>query len=166
MKFYETLYIVDSNLESKSLEKEMDDVGKELAKTNSKIINHRIWGKKRLAYAIQRQKYGSYIILQYEGGDLSKMPDFDTWMKLNNSVLRHMTVALSEEPAVHIEEEKPEQDDEKIQQQDTEEHVEVENDKKLDSASTNENELNADSDITKEESEDVKEEQESVSEED
>ena len=166
MKFYETLYIVDANIENKSLEKEMDDVGKELAKTKSKIINHRVWGKKRLAYAIQKQKYGSYIILQYEGGDLAKMPDFDTWMKLNNSVLRHMTVTLSEKPAVHIEEEKLEQADEKIQQQDSEEHVEVENDKKLDSASADENELNADSDTTQEENEDVKEEQESVSEED
>jgi len=56
MRFYETLYIVDANIENKSLEKEMDDVGKELAKTKSKIINHRVWGKKRLAYAIQRQK--------------------------------------------------------------------------------------------------------------
>ena len=165
MKFYETLYIVDANIENKSLEKEMDDVGKELAKTKSTIINHRVWGKKRLAYAIQRQKYGSYIILQFEGGDLAKMPDFDTWMKLNNSVLRHMTVALSEEPAVHIEEEKSEQDDEKIQQQDTE-HVEVEGDKKSDSASANENESKADSDSIQVESEGVKEEQESVSEED
>ena len=165
MKFYETLYIVDANLESKSLEKEMDDVGKELAKTKSKIINHRVWGKKRLAYAIQRQKYGSFIILQYAGGDLGKMPDFDTWMKLNNSVLRHMTVALSEEPAVHIEEEKSEQDNEKIQQQDTE-NVEVEGDKKSDSASENENESKADSDSIQVESEVVKEEQESVSEED
>ena len=165
MKFYETLYIVDANLENKVLEKEMDDVGKELAKTKSKIINHRVWGKKRLAYAIQKQKYGSYIILQYEGGDLAKMPDFDTWMKLNNSVLRHMTVALSEEPAVHIEEEKSEQDDEKNQQQDTE-NVKVEGDKESDSASENENESKAGSDSIQVKSEVVKEEQESVSEED
>ncbi len=166
MKFYETLYIVDANLENKVLEKEMDDVGKELAKTKSKIINHRVWGKKRLAYAIQRQKYGSFIILQYAGGDLGKMPDFDTWMKLNNSILRHMTVVLSEKPAVHVEEEKSEQADEKIQQKDAEGHVEVENDKKLDSASTNENESKVDSDSIQVESEGVKEEQESVSEED
>ena len=165
MKFYETLYIVDANLENKALEKEMGDVGKELEKTKSKIINHRVWGKKRLAYAIQKQKYGSFIILQYAGGDLGKMPDFDTWMKLNNSVLRHMTVALSEEPAVHIEEEKSEQDNKKIQQQDTE-NVEVEGDKKSDSASENENESKADSDSIQVESEGVKEEQESVSEED
>ena len=100
MRFYETLYIVDSNLENKVLEKAMADIGNELNKTNAKIINHRLWGKKRLAYAIDRQKYGSYIILQFKGGDLDKMPDFDVWMRLNNSVLRHMTVALKDEPDV------------------------------------------------------------------
>ena len=164
MKFYETLYIVDYNLENEALEKEMGDIGKELEKTKSKIINHRVWGKKRLAYTIQRQKYGSYIILQYAGGELGKMPDFDTWMKLNNSVLRHMTVSLSEEPTVHVEEEKSEQIDEKTQKQDSER---TEDDKKPNSDSTNENELKADdSDSTKEKNEGIKEEQEPVLEED
>ena len=107
MSFYETLYIVDPNLENRTLEKTMDEIGKELEKTKSKIINHRIWGKKRLAYAIERQKYGSYIIMQFEGGDQGKMFDFDTWMKLNNSVLRHMTVLLDEKPELYLEEKKP-----------------------------------------------------------
>ena len=101
MSFYETLYIVDPNLENKSLEKTMNEIGKELEKTKSKIINHRIWGKKRLAYSIERQKYGSYILLQFEGGDQQKMVEYDTWMRLNNSVLRHMTVLLNDKPACH-----------------------------------------------------------------
>ena len=120
MRFYETLYIVDSNLENKVLEKAMADIGNELNKTNAKIINHRIWGKKRLAYAIDRQKYGSYIILQFKGGDVDKMPDFDVWMRLNNSVLRHMTVALKEEPEVYVEEEKPVPIDENTESKDLE----------------------------------------------
>ena len=108
MSFYETLYIVDPNLENKSLEKTMVEIGKELEKTKSKIINHRVWGKKRLAYSIERQKYGSYILIQFEGGDQQKMVEYDTWMKLNNSVLRHMTVLLDEEPEIYVEEKKPE----------------------------------------------------------
>ena len=108
MSFYETLYIVDPNLENKSLEKTMNEIGKELEKTKSKIINHRVWGKKRLAYSIERQKYGSYILIQFEGGDKQKMVEYDTWMKLNNSVLRHMTVLLDEEPEIYVEEKKPE----------------------------------------------------------
>jgi len=107
MSFYETLYIVDPNLENKSLEKTMNEIGKELEKTKSKIINHRVWGKKRLAYSIERQKYGSYILIQFEGGDQQKMIEYDTWMKLNNSVLRHMTVLLNEKPEIYVEEKKP-----------------------------------------------------------
>ena len=108
MSFYETLYIVDPNLENKSLEKTMIEIGKELEKTKSKIINHRVWGKKRLAYPIERQKYGSYILIQFEGGDQQKMVEYDTWMKLNNAVLRHMRVLLDEEPEEYVEEKKPE----------------------------------------------------------
>ena len=108
MSFYETLYIVDPNLENKSLEKTMIEIGKELEKTKSKIINHRVWGKKRLAYPIERQKYGSYILIQFEGGDQQKMIEYDTWMRLNNSVLRHMTVLLNKKPEVYVEEKKSE----------------------------------------------------------
>ena len=112
MSFYETLYIVDPNLENKSLEKTMNEIGKELEKTKSKIINHRVWGKKRLAYSIERHKYGSYILLQFEGGDQQKMVEYDTWMRLNNSVLRHMTVLLNDKPEIYVEEKKPEPESE------------------------------------------------------
>ena len=112
MSFYETLYIVDPNLENKSLEKTMSEIGKELEKTKSKIINHRVWGKKRLAYSIERQKYGSYILIQFEGGDQQKMVEYDTWMRLNNSVLRHMTVLLNDKPEIYVEEKKPELENE------------------------------------------------------
>ena len=108
MSFYETLYIVDPNLENNSLEKTMNEIGTELEKTKSKIINHRVWGKKRLAYPIERQKYGSYILMQFESGDQEKMVDYDTWMRFNNSVLRHMTVLLDEKPELYVEEKKPE----------------------------------------------------------
>ena len=108
MSFYETLYIVDPNLENKSLEKTMNEIGKELEKTKSKIINHRVWGKKRLAYPIERQKYGSYILIQFEGGNQQEMIEYDTWMRLNNSVLRHMTVLLNEKPEIYVEEKNPE----------------------------------------------------------
>ena len=107
MSFYETLYIVDPNLENKTLEKTIDEVGKELKKTKAKIINHRIWGKKKLAYPIDRQKYGSFIIMQFEGGDQEKMNEYEAWMRLNNSVLRHMTVLLNEKPEVYLEEKEP-----------------------------------------------------------
>ena len=103
MRYYETIYIVDPNLENSLLEKTMNQIGQELEKTKAKIINHRNWGKKRLAYQVAKQKYGSFILLQFEIKDLSKMNDFDSWLKLNSLVLRHMTVSLEKKPDKYIE---------------------------------------------------------------
>jgi len=103
MRYYETIYIVDPNLENTILEKTMTEIGQELEKTKAKIINHRDWGKKRLAYQVDNQKYGSFILLQYEIKELSKMNDFDSWLKLNSLVLRHMTVSLDKKPDKYIE---------------------------------------------------------------
>ena len=104
MRYYETLYIVNPNLENEALATTMGEIGTELEKTKSKLINHRVWGKKRLAYQIDNQKYGSFILLQFEGGEQDQMNEFHTWMKLNNAVLRHMTVSLDEQPEVYVEE--------------------------------------------------------------
>ena len=102
MRYYETIYIVDPNLENSVLEKTMNQIGQELEKTKAKIINHREWGKKRLAYQVAKQKYGSFILLQYEVEDLSEMQDFELGLRLNSLVLRHMTVSLNERPEKYV----------------------------------------------------------------
>ena len=102
MRYYETIYIVDPNLDNTILEKTMIEIGQELEKTKAKIINHRDWGKKRLAYQVDNQKYGSFILLQFEIEELSKINDFDSWLKLNSLVLRHMTVSLDQKPDKYI----------------------------------------------------------------
>ena len=109
MRYYETIYIVDPNLDNNVLDKIMDEISKELLKTESKIINHRVWGKKRLAYQIENQKYGTYVLIHFQVGNQSKMTEFSTWMKLNNSVIRHMTVLLDDKPELYTEEEKKEE---------------------------------------------------------
>ena len=102
MRYYEIVYIVDPNLEKTVLEKTMIKIGNELEKTKAKIINHRDWGKKRLAYKVSNQKYGSFILLQFEIEDLNKMKEFDSWLKLNSLVLRHMTVSLMQKPEQYV----------------------------------------------------------------
>ena len=102
MRYYETIYIVDPNLENTILQKTMTEIGQELEKTKAKIINHRDWGKKRLAYQVDKQKYGSFILLQFEIKELNKINDFDSWLKLNSLVLRHMTVSLDQKPDKYV----------------------------------------------------------------
>jgi small subunit ribosomal protein S6 len=100
MRYYEILYIVNPNFERKKIDDTMNEIDIRLKETKSKIINHIIWGKKRLAYTMQGHKYGTYVLLHYESGDQKKLDEFDSWLKLSNLVVRHMIVRLDNEPDV------------------------------------------------------------------
>ena len=98
MRYYELIYIVNSNIERKKIDQVMKDIGSRLEDTESKIINHVVWGKKKLAYPIKGNTYGNYILLHYEGGDNVKLNEFDSWLKLSGLVIRHMVVRLEKKP--------------------------------------------------------------------
>ena len=100
MRYYELIYIVNSNVERKKIDQVMKDISSRLENTESKIINHIVWGKKKLAYPINGNTYGNYMLLHYEGGDNNKLNEFDSWLKLSGLVIRHMIVRLEEKPDV------------------------------------------------------------------
>ena len=100
MRYYELIYIVNSNIERKKIDQVMKDIESRLEDTGSKIINHVVWGKKKLAYPIKGNTYGNYILLHYEGGDNTRLNEFDSWLKLSGLVIRHMVVKLEEKPEI------------------------------------------------------------------
>ncbi len=100
MRYYEILYIVNPNFERKKLDETMKEIDNRLTETKSKIINHIIWGKKKLAYPMQGHKYGTYILVHYQGGNKDKLNQFDSWLKLSDLVIRHMIVRIEKEPDV------------------------------------------------------------------
>ena len=100
MNYYEMLYIVNPNFERKKIDDTMKEIESRLKKTKSKIINHVMWGKKKLAYPIQDHKYGTYILLHYDGGDKNALDEFNSWLKLSDLVIRHMIIRLEHEPSI------------------------------------------------------------------
>ena len=98
MRYYELIYIINSNVERKKVDQVMKDIGARLESTNSKLINHTIWGKKKLAYPIKGNTYGTYILAHYSGGDNEKLSEFDSWLKLSGLTIRHMIVKLDKAP--------------------------------------------------------------------
>ena len=100
MRYYELIYIVNSNVERKKVDQVMKDIGERLESAESKLINHTVWGKKKLAYPIKGNTYGTYIIAHYSGGDNEKLSEFDSWLKLSGLTIRHMIVKLDKEPDI------------------------------------------------------------------
>ena len=112
MRYYELIYIVSSNVERKKNDQAMKEIGEKIQETGSKIINHIVWGKKKLAYPIKNNTYGTYMLAHYEGGDNDKLREFDSWLKLSDLAIRHMIVKLDGKPDIveSLEEGKSEND--------------------------------------------------------
>ena len=100
MRYYETMYIVNSSLEEGQLNKIIETLNEEFEKNKVKVINHYVWGKKRLAYPIQNHKYGNYIIIHFESEERKFLINFGMVLKLNESVMRYQTVRLNKQPDV------------------------------------------------------------------
>ena len=99
MRYYELLYIVNPNIEDNKTSIIIDEIGKEIEKYKVSIINHNIWGKKRLAYSIKNNKYGIYMLLQFGADQFDFLKEFERYLILSKSVIRHQIVKLDEEPA-------------------------------------------------------------------
>ena len=93
MNHYEAVYIVHPALQEGRLN---DIVGKfhnKLTKLKGEILYVENWGKKKLAYAIDKQKYGTYILCQYSlGGEYIK--ELSQEFELNPNILRYLITKI------------------------------------------------------------------------
>ena len=65
MRYYETVYIINPNFEQSRLDSITKEVEKQVSEFG-KVISHNMWGKKKLAYQIDAQKYGTFVLLYFE----------------------------------------------------------------------------------------------------
>ena len=95
MNYYETLYIVHSALEAGRLKDIVLSVEDLLKANGGTPIATEVWGKKKLGYLIDKQKYGTYILVQFKS-DRSKNNSFNVELEHNPSILAHMTIRIEE----------------------------------------------------------------------
>lgn len=104
MRYYEMLYIVHPNYEQDRLESVMDSVKKEMARLNMNILNVDVWGKRKLAYLINKQRYGSYVLVYFEA-DTQTIVELSEWMEIQSTVLHQIVIKLEEKPVFENDEE-------------------------------------------------------------
>jgi len=94
MNYYETLFIVHPALESGHLKDIVLSVEESLKNTGGQTLSIDLWGKKRLAYLIEKQKYGTYIQLQFTGeGNCTS--NFGMELEHNPNILAYLTTSIN-----------------------------------------------------------------------
>lgn len=93
MTFYETIFIVKTDLGDEALAEKVTWATDILTSNGAEVINVEQWGKKRLAYQVNKQKHGIYVLMHYEG-DPKAVPELERNLKLSEDILKHLTVKL------------------------------------------------------------------------
>ena len=103
MNYYETLYIIHPALESGRLKDIIIDVEDGLKKLGGDPLAIELWGKRKLAYFIDKQKYGTYVLVQYNGeGKCTR--DFAVELEHNPNILAYLTTKINQDNIIEQEE--------------------------------------------------------------
>ncbi|MBL7120743.1 MAG: 30S ribosomal protein S6 [Candidatus Marinimicrobia bacterium] len=97
MKKYECLYIVNINFDSEGISAVVARVEEVLKNVGGELANTQHWGKRKLAYAIDKERYGNYVLMHFQGEnpDISELArEFE----IETGVLHYMTIRLDEFP--------------------------------------------------------------------
>ena len=93
MNNYEIVYIIHPALQEGRLSDIKNKIHDKIASFKGKVLYDDNWGKKKLAYAIDKQKYGTYLFCQFllEGKDVKEI-NIDC--ELNSNILRHLITRI------------------------------------------------------------------------
>ena len=92
---YETIYILRPNVDSADAEKVATRVREVTARLGATLTKVDTWGKRRLAYPIQKHTRGIYVYLRYVGfGDI--VAELERNLRLLDSVMRFQTIVLAD----------------------------------------------------------------------
>lgn len=107
---YEAVYIFDSALEEAAINERLARFHGLLAQPGSEAPQVSHWGKRTLAYPIQKHESGYYVIAKVETSP-EALPEFERAVKLEPGVLRFLVVVSEGAQPVPVTTEKAEGED-------------------------------------------------------
>ena len=110
MRDYEMMYILRPDLSEEQVQQAIDEYRDFLKEHNAEAIEVKIWGKRRLAYPIQKFQDGLYVLMNYQA-DGTQIAPLEKAMRLGEKVIRYLTLKV-EEPMVASEENETEESEE------------------------------------------------------
>lgn len=93
MQIYETTVVIDSLQKQEEIQATLTNIEKFIKNNGGNILIQEDWGKKRLAYEINKKQYGNYNYIVFEGP--SNVPVLlEKEYNLQESILTHLTVEI------------------------------------------------------------------------
>jgi len=93
MSHYEIMYIIPVKVTEDSPEPIQQKVRVAIEQLGGTITREELWGKRKLAYPINKVRHGTYIIIEADI-NTAKIQELNNWFRLSTDILRAQILAV------------------------------------------------------------------------
>lgn len=95
LRCYESMVIFDPDLSETDLEGQINWVKGIIERNGAELLKVDIWGKRKLAYEINKKKEGIYVLFYFRSSpDL--VDELERNYRINSNVMRYLTVKIKD----------------------------------------------------------------------
>jgi small subunit ribosomal protein S6 len=102
MNVYENIIILNASLSDEEIETAITKIKEFVTGQGGEIIKINIWGKRKLAYEINKHKRGLYVLLLYKIQP-AIIKKFEEFYKLFDAVIKYSIIKLSAKQVENLE---------------------------------------------------------------
>ena len=92
-KVYECLFLLDSNRYARDPGNVSSRLNETIEKLDGEVLATRLWNEQKLAYPVSGHRKGTYWIIYFRI-DGNRIPEFERACRLNDNILRNLTLAV------------------------------------------------------------------------
>ena len=96
MRIYEELFIVKPDAPEEEVDQFVEQLRTQLTTAGATVDKVEKWGKRRLAYRVDKYREGSYVLFQFTAGPES-VKELERRLRVSEPVIKYITVRTDEE---------------------------------------------------------------------
>jgi small subunit ribosomal protein S6 len=98
---YETIYVMKPELPTDAMEKVTSKITKVIGDYSGSVLMKDDWGKRKLAYQIQKNTRGHYVLINYLATS-DVVAEIERHLRIDDTLLRFLTIRLAEDADVEV----------------------------------------------------------------
>ncbi len=95
MRVYENLFIVKPDATEEEIDHLVEQMSKSVTTAGGTIDKVDKWGKRRLAYRVEKHREGSYVLMQFTA-EPGTVHEFERRLRVQDAVIKFLTVRIDE----------------------------------------------------------------------
>ena len=102
MAFYENIFIARQELGDKEIKRTIEILKKILEKNKANLLDTELWGLRNLAYKIEKNKKGHYVVLKIDGNGQA-IHELERNMRIDENIIRYLSLktdSINTEPSI------------------------------------------------------------------